>query len=89
MIRYITTADAERDPTPCRFCGRPFKEHMDPPTQLIDDTNCLGSRCNFKPVVTEVADAWDAGYQAGILAQSQKERGRAKFKIYNPHRRRS
>jgi len=39
--------------TPCGFCGKPYLEHIDPPTQQACETDCLGSRCNFKPVVTD------------------------------------
>lgn len=52
-VNHRATGVADRDSRPCRFCGRPFLEHTDPPTQLIDETDCLGSRCNFKPVVTD------------------------------------
>jgi hypothetical protein len=33
---------------PCRFCGRMFEEHNDPPTQQMCATSCLGSKCNFQ-----------------------------------------
>lgn len=45
----------------------------------------LEERVTFDP---PAAAAWDAGYEAGLLAQSQKSRGRAKFKIFNPYRKR-
>lgn len=45
----------------------------------------LEKRATFEP---PAAAAWDAGYEAGLLAQSQKSQGRPKFKIFNPYRKR-